>query len=172
VYVAGTFNNIGGLNRNGLAYIDRVSGTALTWNPNAAGSASTLMKSGEAVFAGGSFAAMNNLPHAGLAAMTLSAPVGVAAPDAPRTAGLWLACQPNPFQLSTRVRFMLPRASAVTLTVTDVAGREVARPLDGRTLVAGEHSVLFSPRALPAGVYLYTLRGDGFAETRKMVRVP
>jgi beta-propeller uncharacterized protein DUF5122 len=171
LYVAGTFNNIGGANRSALACIDPVAGLAMGWNPSATGSAITLIKSGGTLYAGGTFAAVNNLPHAGLAAMT-EQPVGVMPGFGPRTSGLWLSSQPNPFHVSTLVRFALPQGAAVTLTITDVAGREVARPLDGRWLAAGEHSVGFAPRGWAAGVYLCTLRVQGIAETRKLVLTP
>ena len=59
----------------------------------------------------------------------------------------------------------------MTLTVCDVAGREVANLLENRPLEAGEHGVWFRGRDLPAGIYLCTLRGEGFSETGKMVRV-
>jgi hypothetical protein len=69
------------------------------------------------------------------------------------------------------MRFVLPAAATVSLTVCDVTGRVVARPIENKALGAGEHAVWFRERELPAGIYLVSLRGQDFAETRKMVRV-
>jgi len=100
----------------------------------------------------------------------MDSPVGV--PTGAPVTGLWLRAQPNPFHASTLVRFALPRASVVSLVITDIAGRVIERPLAAQALAAGEHAVTFRARDLPAGLYLFTLRGEGFAETRKLVLAP
>ncbi|MBD3221061.1 T9SS type A sorting domain-containing protein [bacterium] len=80
---------------------------------------------------------------------------------APAVSPLTLApSHPNPFNPATTLRFSLPRATEVRLAVYDVAGREVARLVDGLR-PAGEHTVLWQPRGLASGTYLYRLRaGD------------
>lgn len=63
---------------------------------------------------------------------------------------------PNPFNPSTRIAFSLPEAAAVTLTVYDVLGREVALLHQG-PLAAGRHEFTFKAGDLPSGTYFYRL---------------
>lgn len=70
-------------------------------------------------------------------------------------------CRPNPFNPLATITFTLPRPQAVRLEVFDVAGRRVARLLDG-TRSVGAHAVSFDGSGLASGVYVYRLQtGDG-----------
>ena len=71
---------------------------------------------------------------------------------------------PNPFNPSTEIRFDLPEAANVRLTVYDALGREVARLVDG-PVGAGYQHATFEASGLPSGVYLYRLEAKGGAET-------
>ena len=64
-------------------------------------------------------------------------------------------------------RFTLPEASAVSLIVYDVMGREVERLLD-KTLGAGYHEARWDATGLPSGIYLYRIEAGAFAQTRRM----
>jgi hypothetical protein len=89
---------------------------------------------------------------------------------------------PNPFNPTTRIRFQIPQAGDVRLTVYDHLGREVGILVDA-WLDAGTYDVAFdalrSPGgggrlatgALASGVYLYRLRAGSYDATRKMVIV-
>jgi photosystem II stability/assembly factor-like uncharacterized protein len=74
---------------------------------------------------------------------------------------------PNPFNPSTSIRYGLPKASQVNLSVYDMLGREVARLADDRE-EAGVHEVEFDGSNLATGVYFYRLRAGDFAQTRKL----
>ena len=63
------------------------------------------------------------------------------------------------------VRFDLPRAGHVKLTVFDVRGRRVATLVD-RTLEAASHPIPWSSQGVAAGVYLLRLEALGEEETR------
>ena len=81
---------------------------------------------------------------------------------------------PNPFNPRTVIAFDLSRATAPRLSVFDLRGREVRRLLDGQTLTAGRHQVVWdgrdgTGRALASGLYLYRFRADGVTEERKML---
>lgn len=81
---------------------------------------------------------------------------------------------PNPTRGATRFTVRLPEASAVTVRVVDVLGREVARPVDGPQ-AAGTHEVTFDASGLAAGVYVVrieaTAGGRAVSETRRITVV-
>jgi hypothetical protein len=91
----------------------------------------------------------------------------------PETGGaaaiLMAGSYPNPATGSATIEFVLPRPeSGVTLVVTDLAGREVARLIDRQDLAAGEHAVYFNTAGLPSGTYLYTVRAGSQSVTKSM----
>jgi hypothetical protein len=76
---------------------------------------------------------------------------------------------PNPFSGVTEIRFALPEAEFVTLSVYDLTGREVAKLVDGE-VSAGYHVATFDARALATGVYFYRLQaGDALAVKQLVV---
>jgi len=75
---------------------------------------------------------------------------------------------PNPFNPSTTIKFELPRASQVTLTVYDILGREVSVLVNDRE-DAGIHEVKFDGANLASGVYFYRLQAGTYVETRKLL---
>jgi hypothetical protein len=82
--------------------------------------------------------------------------VGVNDPSPSNDGQLQLRSGPNPFTTQTTIRFELPHAARVRLTVHDVTGREVARLLDGWA-DAGQHAATLRADHLPSGVYWYHL---------------
>jgi len=79
-----------------------------------------------------------------------------------------LANYPNPFNASTNIRFALPEASQVNLSVFDITGRTVATVSRGE-FGAGYHTMTFDASALSSGVYFYRLEAGSYVETKKMV---
>jgi hypothetical protein len=75
---------------------------------------------------------------------------------------------PNPFNPSTQIRFDVPIAGHVRLTIYDVLGREVEVVLD-EVREAGRHMVQFDARALASGMYFYRLTASSVVLTRKMM---
>jgi hypothetical protein len=75
---------------------------------------------------------------------------------------------PNPFNPSTTIKFELPKASQVSLTVYDVLGREVSM-LVNDIREAGVHEVRFDASRFSSGVYLYRIQAGDFVTTRKML---
>jgi hypothetical protein len=74
---------------------------------------------------------------------------------------------PNPFNPSTIIRYQLPRASHVTLTVYDVLGREVTT-LVNATEEPGYKSVQWDAGGVASGVYFYRLTAGEFVQVRKV----
>ena len=68
-----------------------------------------------------------------------------------------------------RLTFTLPTAGAVSLTVFDVLGRPVARPLVAAWRPAGEQQAVLLPGTLAAGTYLVRLDAAGAHRTQRLV---
>jgi hypothetical protein len=77
---------------------------------------------------------------------------------------------PNPFNPSTTIRFSLATEFPVQLSVFNLIGQEVARPLDERK-AAGVYAVQFDASALPTGTYIYRLRAGDQTMARTMTLV-
>jgi concanavalin A-like lectin/glucanase superfamily protein/binary toxin B/toxin PA/type IX secretion system substrate protein len=77
---------------------------------------------------------------------------------------------PNPFNPSTVISYNIHEKMLVSLTVYDLLGKEVVK-LVNKIENAGYHSVDFNTAqySLPSGVYFYSLKGEGFTETRKLL---
>ena len=75
---------------------------------------------------------------------------------------------PNPFRISTEIRYELPFDCHVRLDVYNVLGERVAVLADGHR-PAGAGTVRWDDVDLPAGVYFCTLDADGQVQKRKMV---
>ena len=92
---------------------------------------------------------------------------------APAIAPIELAAHPNPFNPTTRIRFVLDAAAAVDLAVHDASGRSVRTLLAGSERAAGAHSVDWDGRTdagaeLASGVYLLRLRAGERSAGRKL----
>lgn len=79
-----------------------------------------------------------------------------------------LRAWPNPFNPAVTLRFALPVAGHVRLSVHDAAGREVARLIDGER-PAGEQSLLWRAEGLASGVYLARLESAAGLSCEKLV---
>lgn len=74
-------------------------------------------------------------------------------------------CRPNPFGLATMIRFDLPSAGSVDLSVSDISGRRVRSLIDDH-YEAGAHRAIWdglddSGREAATGIYFYRLRVNG-----------
>jgi ELWxxDGT repeat protein len=74
---------------------------------------------------------------------------------------------PNPFNPTTVVEYRIPESGLVTLSVSDIHGRNVATLVDGWR-PAGVSSVVFDASGLPAGTYICTLQTPGTKLRHKM----
>jgi hypothetical protein len=72
---------------------------------------------------------------------------------------------PNPFNPVTLIRYQLPAAASVRLSVHDLLGREVALLVDGR-MGPGTYEATFHATGLASGIYYYRLRAGEFAQTK------
>ncbi len=77
---------------------------------------------------------------------------------------------PNPFNPATKIRFGLPRAVHVTVTIYNLLGEKVAI-LVNEARPAGYHVLDFRADGLASGLYLYHIRAGEFQAVRKMLLV-
>lgn len=77
---------------------------------------------------------------------------------------------PNPFNPSTVIKFTVPYASNITLKVYNTSGKEITTLLN-KSFQQGSHEVKFNSEGLASGVYYYTLKGDNFSDTKKMILI-
>jgi hypothetical protein len=80
---------------------------------------------------------------------------------------------PNPFNPTTQIRYELPKAGRVVLSIYNALGQEVRRLVD-REQPAGYHLMTWNGRdqqgkPVPSGVYHYRLQAGGYVATKKMV---
>lgn len=84
---------------------------------------------------------------------------------------------PNPFNPTTSIRYSLPEASEIKLTVYNMAGQEIKTLATGK-VAAGSHSVVWDGRdnaenAVPSGVYFYKLSAESqqWQSIKKMILI-
>ena len=75
---------------------------------------------------------------------------------------------PNPFNPSTTIKYQIPQSGNVTIKVFDILGAEVAT-LVNEFQSKGRYDVNFDASKFSSGVYLYQLRVNDFAQTKKMI---
>ena len=77
---------------------------------------------------------------------------------------------PNPFNPETAIRFTLPTACNVRLTIYNLLGQEV-KSLVNAFKEAGTHIINFNASDFNSGVYIYKLEANGVTQTRKMTLI-
>jgi len=75
---------------------------------------------------------------------------------------------PNPFNPSTRIRFVVPERSFAVLSVYNALGTIVARVLEGETGI-GTHEVIWCASDLSSGVYFIRLFAESLEHGRKFI---
>ncbi|MDC3166281.1 T9SS type A sorting domain-containing protein [Candidatus Marinimicrobia bacterium] len=80
---------------------------------------------------------------------------------------------PNPFNPTTQIRYNLPKENTVTITIFDLAGRNI-RTLMNVEQTAGYHTIGWDAsndlgEGVAAGMYIYTIQAGEYRATKKMV---
>lgn len=89
--------------------------------------------------------------------------------ESPLPAGFVLyESYPSPFNAMTTIRYGLPHAAHVLLTVWSVLGQHIATLHDAEQ-EAGYHELRFDARDLPSGFYLYRLNAGTYTAVRKLL---
>lgn len=90
--------------------------------------------------------------------------------DALPTAYVLYPNMPNPFNPSTLIRYTLPKAGYVELTLYNTLG-QIVEHLVSHTQPAGYHAVIWKAKDRSSGIYFYRLKVGSFIETRKALLV-
>jgi len=77
---------------------------------------------------------------------------------------------PNPFNPVTTIRFNLPEAGNVKLTLFNILGQEL-KTFVNEFKESGVHTINFDASELNSGMYIYKLEAGSFVQTRKMTLV-
>jgi hypothetical protein len=77
---------------------------------------------------------------------------------------------PNPFNPVTHIRFELPRAYDIRLSIFDITGQEIELLVNGR-LEKGTYEVQWDASKYASGTYFFRIQSNEFTETRKMTLV-
>lgn len=77
---------------------------------------------------------------------------------------------PNPFNPFTTIKYALPQASQVNLSVFNTLGQRVALLVDEKQ-EPGYHEVNFNAAGLTSGVYFYKIQAGEYTETKKLILV-
>jgi photosystem II stability/assembly factor-like uncharacterized protein len=79
---------------------------------------------------------------------------------------------PNPFNPVTNIRYMIPKAVDVTLSVYNILGEKII-DLVNKFHNPGDYQIQFSAKGIPSGVYFYRLTARNnekdFIQTRKLI---
>jgi hypothetical protein len=164
LYIGGAFATINGQPRICLAAVDTSTALATNWDPGLDGFVWSLLASGNTIYAGGGFSRAGGIPADDLAGFTFAP-----SPAPPPSYALLPQCVPNPVRTSAEIRFGLPSAGTVTLSLYDLQGRRITVPLRDSFLGAGPHSVRIETQGWRPGVYLCRLEAGGRTAARKML---
>ena len=75
---------------------------------------------------------------------------------------------PNPFNPETTIRFDIPEAVDVELTVYNIRGQVIMRPVTDH-LSPGYYSVVINGNHMSSGMYFYRIKAGKFVQTKKLI---
>jgi len=79
---------------------------------------------------------------------------------------------PNPFNPSTTISYGIPKPANISLEIYNILGQKIIT-LDKSQKAAGHYDVVWngmsqSGKLIPSGIYIYSLKGEGFSIQKKM----
>ncbi len=77
---------------------------------------------------------------------------------------------PNPFNPTTNIRYVIPRAGHVKLSIYNILGQEIETLIDARQS-AGVHQVVWNASRVASGVYFYRLKTQAGQIIKSMVLI-
>jgi hypothetical protein len=82
---------------------------------------------------------------------------------------------PNPFNPTTEIRYLLPKAEHVRLSIYNISGQEIRVLVDG-IKSNGDHKVIWDGKDgrgnnMPAGLYLYSIKTKTLMDSKKLLLI-
>jgi hypothetical protein len=77
---------------------------------------------------------------------------------------------PNPFNPTTNIRYVIPRAGHVKLSIYNILGQEIETLIDARQS-AGAHQVVWNAARVASGVYFYRIKTQSGQIIKSMVLI-
>ena len=75
---------------------------------------------------------------------------------------------PNPFNPSTNIKYDIPKQSLVNISIYNILGEKVVELLN-EVKSAGSYEMTWNAHNLSNGVYVYTMRGSDFVDSKKLI---
>lgn len=167
LYIGGAFDHVAGQPHAYVAAVSVNDAQPTVWDAGVNYDVLSLSLIGSEVLLGGNFTDVRTERQNYLGEIPGSV---LDAPENPQGRSLLLEQNaPNPARLGTWLRFSLPAAAEVSLSVYDVTGRELSRVVRGEPLAAGMHRLRVDTSRMAPGVYLVRLDAGSSRETRRMV---
>ncbi|MDD2889801.1 MAG: T9SS type A sorting domain-containing protein [bacterium] len=79
-----------------------------------------------------------------------------------------LSISPNPFPLSTVIKYQIPADSRVSLNIYDISGK-IVKTLVNEEKQRGSYSINFNSKDYPAGIYFAKFKAGDYKETKKLI---
>jgi hypothetical protein len=172
LYVGGLFTNAGNQPANHIAKFNMID---MTWSPlgeGATGSVDAMSvqgTTGSMVITGAFSYVGNNIPANYVARFTDNGnPLPVEIEVTLPAEFVLEQNYPNPFNPTTTIKYSLPSAGEITLTIFDLSGSEVAT-LVNQSQPAGNYIIEFDASHLSSGIYYYQLNAGNFSQTKKLI---
>ena len=77
---------------------------------------------------------------------------------------------PNPFNPTTTIKYDVPKASTISISIYDILGKEVDRLVNG-LVQPGRYEVVWDARNYASGSYFYRFESDNYVNVKKMILV-
>jgi len=75
---------------------------------------------------------------------------------------------PNPFNMSTKIKYHLPEKGEVRIVIYNAIGEKLSTLLN-KTMEAGNHEIYYDAQDLPTGLYIYKIQAGQFQSAKKML---
>lgn len=83
---------------------------------------------------------------------------------------LTVATYPNPFVERTTITYQLADAGFTTVSINDMNGKQISRPIDNQLQSAGRHELVWQADELPSGSYICTLEAGSKRISTRIIR--
>ena len=75
---------------------------------------------------------------------------------------------PNPYNLTTTIKYDLPKPENIKMEIFNLLGQRMATLLN-KQMPTGSHEIEFTAKNLTSGVYLYRISAGEFHQIKKMI---